>query len=328
MVRAGMVLLVVAVLAMLAWLLVTYDFSRLAQLSPGLMALLLALSALYSWLYGVGVALILRSVRTARGSWRVFLVVSGGGTASYLGNIQLGIPLRLVLFNRLLAIPYAAGAACVALESACWFGLMGLGLLMAGTASNTTPWAALVLLAVAGFLAWLYALPLATRLLRALPSAWKGLPLASVRDLLQDLVTALSEVRWGWLAGALALFCVNYAIDAITVTLVVGQYGGSLSPWRALEVVILSYLAGLVTMVPMGIGVRDMSMVALLVRSGVDADVATTVALVQRALRTVVPLAVGVFAVHVLGIRALLVSAATGRPETSETELPPGRPRT
>lgn len=320
MLRTGMVLLVIAVAGMLAWLLATYDFSRLAQLSPGLMALLLALSALYCWLYGVGVAFILRSVGLARGSWRVFLVVSGGGTASYLGNIQLGIPLRLVLFNRLLAVPYAAGAACVALESACWFGLMGLGLLMAGTVSNTAPWVAVVLLAASGLLAWRFALPLASRVLQALPGAWKGLPLARVRDLLQDLVTALADVRWGWLCAALALFCVNYAIDAVTVTMVVAQYGGTVSPWTALEAVILSYLAGLVTMVPMGIGVRDMSMVALLVRSGVDADVATTAALVQRALRTVVPLAIGVFAVHVLGIRALLLSAAKARAAPGATE--------
>lgn len=312
MVRVTIGLFVLALSALLVWLLATYDFAKLAQLSGITIAIAVVLSLLYSWLYGAGVKLILRALGQRTSVWRVFLVISGGGTASYLGNVQIGIPLRLFLFHRLLGVPYALGAASVTLESACWFGLMGIGLLLAGAPGNIAPWLTACLLAFGLLAGYRFGLPLAARLFEWLPERWMGVPLGALRRGLGDLVSALQQVRWIWLAAAVLVFSVNYAIDAVTVWLVVRNYGEHVALLDALGAIILSYLAGLVSMVPMGLGVRDVSMVALLSRSGVSPDVATTVALVQRALRTVIPLGIGLLAVNLLGLRAILVHGRAG----------------
>jgi uncharacterized protein (TIRG00374 family) len=187
---------------------------------------------------------------------------------------------------------------------------MGVALLVVGTASNFEPWVAVAVFALCVFVGYRFALPAASQLLERLPAKWHGVPLVGMKSLLSDLVQALCMVRWGWLAAAMAVFCVNYAIDAATIWLVARNYGESISFWYALESIILSYLAGLVSMVPMGLGVRDISMVALLTRGGLSTDVATTVTLVQRVLRTVLPLAIGILAINVLGVRALLRQAS------------------
>jgi uncharacterized protein (TIRG00374 family) len=319
--RIGIGLLVLALSATLIWLLARYDFSLLTRLSPGIVALLVTLSVLYSWLYGAGVTLILRSIGLRCGAWRVFLVISGGGTASYLGNVQLGIPLRLFLFHRLLEIPYALGAASIALETACWFSLMGLGLVVAGTAANYAPWVATALLVASLGLVHRFALPLTAKFLGLVPETWGRIPLGKVRRVLAELVTALQKVDWGWLSVAVLVFTINYAIDAGTVWLVAHNYGETIDLWDALAAIILSYLAGLLSLIPMGIGVREISMVALLVKGGLSHDVATTVALVLRALRTVVPLAIGLIAINLLGMRALLRTREN--PTDSESNTAP-----
>lgn len=310
-IRVSIILFVAVLSATLAWLLLTYDFSALTRLSPTITGVAVGLSLLYSWLYGLGVKLILNSVGVRLGVGRVFLVISGGGTASYLGNVQLGIPLRLILYNRLFAIPYALSAASVALETAAWFGLMSLGLVLAGTPSNYAPWVAILALICGSLLAYRYALPMATLLLHLLPKAWFGMSLGGVRKTLCDLILALQETRWSWLAAAVLVFSVNYAIDATTVWLIVRNYGEHIAIWDALEAIILSYLAGLVSMLPMGLGVRDVSMVALLSGNGVSTEVATTTALVLRILRTAIPLLIGLVAINWLGLRAIINSANT-----------------
>lgn len=304
--RAAIILFALCLTAALVALLLTYDFTLLRKLSLDIVAVLVLLSLVYSFLYGVGVSLILRSIGISRSAWRVFLVISGSGTASYLGNVQLGIPLRVFMFKRLLDIPYPAGAVSVALETACWFGLMGLGLLVSGPLAYYAPWITLLIAIVLAIAGYNLALPICGHLLKKLPDRIGKVSLSGVRSLLLELILGLEDVKWFWLAAALAVFCVNYAIDVATVILVVRNYGHAISPWNALQAVILPYLAGLVTMVPMGIGVRDVSMVALLTSSGVYSDIATTVALIQRLLRTVIPLIIGIAAVNILGLRAIL----------------------
>lgn len=306
--------MVLALSAAGIWLLSTFDVRMLWRLSSPVLLLLVVLSLVYSFIYGVGVAWLLRGLGQARPVWRVFLVISGGGTASYLGNVQLGIPLRLFLFDKLLAIPYASGAASVALETACWFGLMGVGLLLAGTASNLAPWVTLVLLVSAIAIGYRVSLPLLRGLRGWLPARIRGRSLQLLHGFLADLEAALAGMRWPWLLATLALFSANYAIDAVSVALVVQQFGEQVALLDALEAVILSYLAGLVSLVPMGLGVRDVSLVVLLERGGVSREVATAVAVVHRGLRTVLPLVIGLVAVNLLGMRALLRQASRAEP--------------
>lgn len=304
--RIAATLLFLVVVAAATWLFVNYDFSMLLKLSAPTLTLLIFLSLAYSLIYGVGVAWILRGLGARRSAWRVFLVICAGGTASYLGNVQLGVPLRLLLFNKLLTVSYPQGTAAVALESACWFGLMGLGLLLAGTASNVAPWILVSSLLLAVVLAYRLVVPALRGLLSRIPDKAGRFSLRWLRGFLSELTSALEIMRWNWLAATLMLFSVNYVIDAVSIAMVVKDLGQQIALLDALQAVILSYLAGLVSLIPMGLGVRDVSLVVLLERAGVSRDVASTVAVVQRALRTLLPLALGLLAVHLLGVRQLL----------------------
>ena len=307
-------LAVLALSAALLWLLTTYDLSMLRRLPTTVIAVLVVLSLVYSLIYGVGVAWLLRGLGQPRPVWRVFLVISGGGTASYLGNLQLGIPLRLLLFNKILDVPYAQGAAAVALETACWFGLMGVGLLLAGTASNLVPWIAMLTMLVLSVIAYRTA-PAALRLLNAwLPDRVRGVSLKRLRDFVGHLAVAVATLRWTWLLATLAVFSTNYLIDALSVSLIVHSLGQQIALLSALEAVILSYLAGLISFIPLGLGVRDVSLVVLLENGGVSRDVATSVAIVHRVLRTVLPLLIGLVAINLLGARQILSASPKDQP--------------
>lgn len=300
----GLALLSISVV--LAWRLTDYDLRLLTRLPLQTAFGLFFLAILFSWLYGVGVSFLLRSVGVARPIWKVFWVVSAGGTASYLGNIQLGIPVRVVLFRNILSVPVSRGTASVTLESACWFALMGAALMLAGTWTSPLFWCAVALIAVGAWTARRCGIPISLRFVNLLPAKVGRFSLRRLKETLKDLAVSLTTAHQGWILCCLITFAINYAIDATTICIIVVCYGEWISPWKALNAVVLSYLAGLVSMIPMGLGVRDVSLVALMAKAGVSLDTATTTAILHRLIRTIVPLIIGFIALNVIGAGSIL----------------------
>ena len=68
----------------------------------------------------------------------------------------------------------------------------------------------------------------------------------------------------------------------------------------------ISGILGILSMLPMGIGVKDASQVVLMTQLGVPQSEALIAALIDRALWTFVPLVAGIISVNILGVNELL----------------------
>ena len=82
-----------------------------------------------------------------------------------------------------------------------------------------------------------------------------------------------------------------------------------------LGALLISRLAGVVSLVPMGLGIRDVSLVSMLVMLGVSGPHAIAAAAIDRIIMTVPYLAGGVIATHLLGrqaVESILRPAAGG----------------
>jgi uncharacterized protein (TIRG00374 family) len=65
----------------------------------------------------------------------------------------------------------------------------------------------------------------------------------------------------------------------------------------------ISYTVGMISMIPMDLGIRDTSVVLLLLNLGVPNEVAISTALVQRILTTGLNIVLGASSASVLGVK-------------------------
>ncbi|MFN0095824.1 MAG: hypothetical protein ACKVVT_13750 [Dehalococcoidia bacterium] len=225
----------------------------------------------------------LRATSMTRASlWDVFAVATLANLSSYLGII-VGMPTRVALWRRVLGVRVADSVALLA-----YLTLIGTalpGLIAAVTLARETPLLAALCgalgLALAGPLTW----PLIGDRVRA-HGGLRWLAFHLPRRVTQR-VSSLTEATFGF-APALTLrlaavyglwFLASAAQTAWTLDLFHESAPFSL----LLGAQSASFLLGRLSALPLGLGVRDASLVALLTSFGVPAEVAISVAAIDRA---------------------------------------------
>ena len=98
------------------------------------------------------------------------------------------------------------------------------------------------------------------------------------------------------------LYLVRLAVRAFCIYLVLQDLGVRSSVLDLVFVQSISGVIGIVSMLPMGIGAKDVSLTVLMVQIGVPHSVALAAALIDRTLWTFVPLVVGIVSANILGI--------------------------
>jgi uncharacterized protein (TIRG00374 family) len=114
------------------------------------------------------------------------------------------------------------------------------------------------------------------------------------------------------IAAVLALDLLMVALQSVRLWIVLRVFGPAPSSLSLLAVFAISVTAGNLSMIPMGLGVRDASFTLLLARLGVSQEIALSAAVIQRLFSPGWPLLLGLISANVLG-----VSALTRQPESS-----------
>ena len=287
------------------WVVMEIDLSQLLQISPWIVVTLVVLTVLFMLNHGLGVCMILWGMGADTGYLRTYHVITGAAAASYLGNLQLSVPLRVYLLNRLLHVPLGVGAGAVGIEALLWIAMMGL--IVALPVSEIWGEMAWIpsILALAGCAAGGLALYVFPSYGAHLPDRIWRFSTEGLKNAVRELEQGVRSVRPGNLCAAAACFSINYGIDALSLYLLLSELGFSVNPMYLLYVIVLSYLAGTLSFIPMGIGTRDISFIALLSQLGPSIETATVAAVLQRILRSFIPLVLSAVSLNVLGIRHL-----------------------
>lgn len=220
---------------------------------------------------------------------------------NYAGPLKLGIPVRLFLFKQILEIPYSAGVASLAATT-------GLDVLvMVALTVSLSAWiligplvglglGAAALICLVGSAALYQKLhPVQTE-----RSSWMG--------------RFFSEL--GKIPPWIILYCVligaaKSLLNGFAGWIVLTGLGATTSLVEFVFMYFASHLAGLISLIPMGIGVKDLSIIELLSRAGASASASVTFVAVDRLIWSLAPLLVGLLAGWHLGVNALIKSADT-----------------
>ena len=114
------------------------------------------------------------------------------------------------------------------------------------------------------------------------------------------------------------LFTLNFVTSALQSYLVLRVLGYPVSPLALLYALAISVTAGNLSLIPMGLGVRDASFTLLLMQLGVPNEVALAAAVIQRLFAPGWPLLLGVISTNILGVSELMKRGSSSAESTSE----------
>lgn len=270
----------------LIWLALQANIQDVSAWLPEPLALVQQLVVtLAEWLfYSATAALLMRAAHGSGGILSSIRIYFSCTALNYLLPLKPGIPLRLYLYRRLLQIPYATGTAILLLEV----------VLVSGLPMLLTPlalWYLQVPVEVGGYvvLGILAAATLSALLMRRGPPR-RGLRF--VYHLRQHLQRPFRR------APARMLICILLQplvllMYGLRLWLILLPFGVPISLPILWAIAVVSITAGRLSMLPMGIGVSDLSIGLLLAQAGASPEAVLAAVTLNRLWFSSIPLLVG-----------------------------------
>jgi uncharacterized membrane protein YbhN (UPF0104 family) len=238
----------------------------------------------------------LRSIGQDGAYWRLFGIVTATATSNAAIPLPAGIPLRVWLQRRWLGIPYAASSVAAFIETVIGYGLL---VLLAGVAALL--WAPRILhavrehasvgmlcaIVVAGLVAGIGLGYVYRRFKPKILAALKLRETFAIRR--KPLCAAVIVASAGILLAYLRLIWLGHSLSVTTF-----DYG------IVFAGLVISRLAGVASMMPMGLGARDLSLGYFLVLAGIPPDAAAAWTALDRIVMTLPYVAIGLISIPVL----------------------------
>ncbi len=298
----------VASAVLLAHLLRDMDWALFQETAPLYLAFVLLLSALGTVTYTAAIYVLVRASGYPTTVGQAYLVLTASLSVNYVTPLKFGIPLRIYLYRQVMHVPLAIGTALVALET--WLGILipaimsGIGIaLLFPEIGLALPLALLTALLVGMGLALFIKPTQITPLLKRLPLQQFTLRLVRFGETVQMGFRSAPLWGLGVVALLIGLNVMTAAVRLYVVLLMLGQT----SDWLAvLAALTISITAGNLSMIPMGLGVRDASLTLLLRQLGVPDEVALSAAVIQRLFAPGLPLLLGLISANILGVSEMV----------------------
>ena len=246
------------------------------------------------WLFKV----LLYNVCRNTSLYKLSLIFYSSYALNFVGPLKIGVPGRVLLFKRILRVPYDAGVITVVLST-------GLDVLMITTlAFASAAW--LTVSPIAGLVLGLAAISMFTvcmEIYRRSPflipkrPAWLGSLLLNVADISLPV-----------LLGAILISATKIVLNGFANWLVLVGLGPTVGLAEFCFAYFSSHMAGLLSFLPMGLGVRDASVIELLGRMGTSPSIGVAFVAIDRLVWTLIPLVLGLMAGWHLGVNELIKS--------------------
>jgi uncharacterized protein (TIRG00374 family) len=281
------------------------DLSVLALLQWENVAAIMLLTLVDTLFSVMGVYTLLRGSGSRPSLGTTFLIVTASLAANYATPVKLGIPLRVYLYRQKLGIPVSKGSALIAIETILGL-LLPVIIALVGIATIFTaveyriPLIALVLL-IAIAITVIIVEP------RKLLGWTRRLPF---RSKMERFIQAISEFRfglvsthWASLLVTSALLILAYVNAAVRLLFISRGLGADASILHLFYAQRIAFVAGSLSMIPMGLGVRDASLTLLLIGMGIPRETCILVSIVERMFSTGWRLLLGFISISILGVR-------------------------
>lgn len=223
--------------------------------------------------------------------------------AHYSTPVKIGIPIAIYLFNKIENIEYSRSTAMILVEIVVGTSLCGL------IAIIGIP----VILGISLNEALLYFILLGTGGLVAAGIAgywYRNFGKRhAILNYFYDTLATVRRIRPLRMAFYLALSLLLRLLDGLNLFLLCVFFSEELTLWQSVITTSTAFFVGTISMVPMGLGTRDISMLLLLQHYQVSGDSALLIVSLQRILTTGLSFVLGIYCGSVLGVKKIAHSA-------------------
>jgi uncharacterized protein (TIRG00374 family) len=300
------------------------DWSSIGRAAPLYLGLILALSIAETTFYTLAVHVLIRASGYNPTLLHTYLLLTSSLSTNYITPIKAGVPLRVYLYKQFLGIPVATGTALITVELL--IGIVIPALIAVVGIVSLFPFIglvgplALLIVVGCGAMAILFFSPERMKpLAQRLP--FQGLVQRVMRFSEQTRDGLANLPVWSLLSMA-GLVALTFAAVTMRLYVILQMLGHPVSLLALLYAQMISITSGNISLIPMGLGVRDASLMLLLLHLGVPREVAISVAIIQRLLSPGWPLLLGMISSSILGTRMILANAEeseNGDLETSKS---------
>ncbi|NNG07049.1 MAG: flippase-like domain-containing protein [Desulfobacteraceae bacterium] len=251
---------------------------------------------------------LLHSLRSPSKLKNLFLIHFASMTAHYSTPAKLGFPLTVYLLKKLEDIPYATGTAVVLIELVVSTGICGVIAVFgsyfyfADKASRILPFLLLFVLCVLGLC--VVGVILRKKTLKS--------PLFRFIGDLYDAFKRLDRINTS-LYIAVRLFI--QVFSGVSLMLLARFFSSDLSLLQAVVAGSTAFFLGALSMIPMGLGVREASVLFYLHYVGIPNEVGLSIVTIQRLLSTGLSFALGMLLGTLLGVKNLSSNSNTKKNE-------------
>ncbi len=244
----------------------------------------------------IGKKLILNFLGYPIGLKNIALIHFASISAHYSTPAKIGYPVTIYLLKKLEGIPLTVSTAIIGIELFVsvsltgMLGLIGSVLYFNNRLKSFSGGLFVIVLVIAIVILMFYVLYKRNNRVRVFFGEMKeSIKLLSLKKIMLYIIVQIA---------------VQVAI-AIHMILITHFLGSEISFWYALVAYSSAFIIGAVSMVPMGLGTRDLSMVFYLSSFGVPSDIAIVITAVQRIITTGLGYLLGLAASGIIGIRTI-----------------------
>jgi len=226
---------------------------------------------------------------------KLVLIHFSSMAAHYSTPAKLGFPLTVYLLKRLEHIPYATGTAVVLIELAVSMGICGLVAIFGSYFyfAEKTRLLPFFLLFIVGILIF-FGVGLIVRRKKVNNRLYR---------FIEDTYEAFRRLD---MRNALAYILIRFFIQivsSINLMLLARFFSADLSLWQAVVAASTAFFLGALSMVPMGLGVREASVLFYLHHVGIPDELGVPIVAIQRLISTGLSFALGTIFAAFLGMK-------------------------
>jgi uncharacterized membrane protein YbhN (UPF0104 family) len=276
-----------------------FDLDKLFLVTPLSLLLVGILFVTIQFLNIFYFQLIIHDISSTPFSYKLLPVLLASYTMNFTGPLKLSMPARVLLFKLVLDIPYGAGVAVV----------------MLATVLDVAVLAVLVLTMAV----WVFVAPLAGLLLGAgivlvlfgLVAIFRRLPYRVIQrpEWLHRFLVDTAKLSPTTFLYVLFISAAKSLLTALAGWFILTDLGTTCKLAQFALVYFASHLAGVVSLIPWGIGIKDASLTELLSRFGTSVSTSVTFVALDRIIWLLIPVVIGLLAGWQLGVSALIRSA-------------------
>jgi len=223
--------------------------------------------------------------------------------AHYSTPAKLGFPITIYLLKRFDNVPYASGSAMILIELIVGTGLCGIIALLGSVFYIINSIKALILCFIVLFMIIFTVIYCARNILK------KTSINSRIRKYIKDVHDAFSRMTVRHFIIYILIIFSGRILGSFNLVLLCFFFSSELSIYHALIASSAAFFLGAISMVPMGIGVREVSLIYYLSHVGITNDLGIVIATIQRLLFSGLSFVLGVLSGTLLGIKNIKIES-------------------